>query len=101
MHQARMQWAQARQNCSGRAAVAGRASRKLLSIADAAGNAAAAVALPAARDAAGVTAAGGRASRCFAILARASLPLARQLPHSSPRVRAALEAAEAPDIIDA
>ena len=86
-----------RQICSGRAAGAGRAGPKLLSIADAAGNAAAAVALPAAGDAAGVTAAGGR---CFAIRARRPC-LERQLPHSRPRVRAALEAAEAPDIIEA
>ena len=42
----------------------------MLSIADAAGNAAAAVALPAAGDAAGVMASGGRASLCFAIRAR-------------------------------
>ena len=56
--------------CSGRAAGAGRAGPKLLSIAYAAGNAAAAVSLPAAGDAGGMTAAGGRASRCFAIRAR-------------------------------
>ena len=59
-----------RQICSGRAAGAGRAGPKLLSIAYAAGNAAAAVSLPVAGDAGGVTAAGGRASRCFAIRER-------------------------------
>ena len=59
-----------RQICSGRAAGAGRAGPKLLSIAYAAGNAAAAVSLLVAGDAGGVTAAGGRASRCFAIRAQ-------------------------------
>ena len=38
---------------------------------------------------------------CHTGAPRASLPLAMQLQHSSPRVRAALEAAEAPDIIEA
>ena len=58
------------QICSGRAAGACLAGPKLLSIAYAAGNAAAAVSLPVAGDAGGVTAVGGRASRCFAIRAR-------------------------------
>ena len=67
-----------RQMCSERDAGVGRAGPKLLSIADAAGNAAAAVALPAAgrRD--------GRRCKREPLLCHtgaASLPLARQLQH--------------------